>query len=118
MLSLPPYWNYSLKGLASLSSDGIDSVRSGMKELISAGFVKVTRKHDQNGKFIGMEYIVHDEPLLDFPNMDKPNMENPTQLNTINKLNNKFIKQNRPSFNDFSQNNYDMKLLESILIDN
>lgn len=118
LISLPPYWNYSLKGLSSLSSDGIDSVRSALKELISSGYVVVNRKHDQSGKFIGMEYIVRDDPLLDFPHMDKPILENPTQLNTINKSINKSIKKNRPDFNDFSQNHYDMKLLESILIQN
>ena len=28
MLSLPDDWNYSMKGLATLSKDGIDSVRT------------------------------------------------------------------------------------------
>ncbi len=33
MLSLPEDWNYNMQGLASLSRDGIDSVRSAIKEL-------------------------------------------------------------------------------------
>ena len=33
MLSLPEDWNYNMRGLASLSRDGIDSVRSAIKEL-------------------------------------------------------------------------------------
>lgn len=33
MLSLPDDWNYNMKGLATLSKDGIDSVRTAMKEL-------------------------------------------------------------------------------------
>ena len=33
MLSLPEDWNYNIRGLASLSRDGIDSVRSAIKEL-------------------------------------------------------------------------------------
>ena len=32
MLSLPDDWNYNMKGLATLSKDGIDSVRTAMKE--------------------------------------------------------------------------------------
>ena len=33
MLSLPEDWNYNMQGLASLSRDGIDSVRLAIKEL-------------------------------------------------------------------------------------
>ena len=33
MLSLPDDWNYNMHGLVSLSRDGIDSVRSAIKEL-------------------------------------------------------------------------------------
>ena len=33
MLSLPDDWNYNMQGLATLSRDGIDSVRSAIKEL-------------------------------------------------------------------------------------
>ena len=33
ILSLPPNWDYSLRGLATLNTDGIDGVRSAMKEL-------------------------------------------------------------------------------------
>lgn len=33
MLSLPEDWNYNIRGLVSLSRDGIDSVRSAIKEL-------------------------------------------------------------------------------------
>ena len=31
ILSLPPDWDYSLRGLATLNTDGIDGVRSAMK---------------------------------------------------------------------------------------
>ena len=37
MLSLPEDWNYNIRGLASLSQDGIDSVRSAIKELNTTG---------------------------------------------------------------------------------
>ena len=38
MLSLPEDWNYNMQGLASLSRDGIDSVRSAIKELEHYGY--------------------------------------------------------------------------------
>ena len=40
MLSLPDDWNYNMQGLATLSRDGIDSVRSAIKELEK-------KKHEQ-----------------------------------------------------------------------
>lgn len=43
MLSLPDDWNYSMKGLATLSKDGIDSVRTAMKELETQGYVEKDR---------------------------------------------------------------------------
>ena len=33
MLSLPPDWDYSIRGLAMLNTDGIDGIRTAMKEL-------------------------------------------------------------------------------------
>ena len=33
MLSLPEDWDYTLKGLSFLFADGIDSIRSGIREL-------------------------------------------------------------------------------------
>ena len=38
MLSLPDDWNYNMQGLATLSRDGIDSVRSAIKELEHHGW--------------------------------------------------------------------------------
>lgn len=40
MLSLPDDWNYNMQGLASLSRDGIDSVRSAIKKLEHHGYVQ------------------------------------------------------------------------------
>ena len=40
MLSLPDDWNYNMQGLTSLSRDGIDSVRSVIKELEHHGYVQ------------------------------------------------------------------------------
>ena len=40
MLSLPDNWNYNMHGLAFLSRDGIDSVRSAIQELEHSGYVQ------------------------------------------------------------------------------
>ena len=39
MLSLPESWDYTLKGLTTLFSDGIDSIRQGINELEKHGYI-------------------------------------------------------------------------------
>ena len=39
MLSLPENWDYTLKGLTTLFSDGMDSIRQGIKELEENGYI-------------------------------------------------------------------------------
>ena len=63
MLSLPNNWNYNVKGLATLSRDGIDSIRSALKELEHQGYVERHRLRDENGCYTDTEYIVREVPL-------------------------------------------------------
>ena len=62
MLSLPDDWNYNMKGLASLSRDGIDSVRSAIKELEHHGYVERHRIRYCGGCYGDTEYIVREVP--------------------------------------------------------
>ena len=62
MLSLPDDWNYNMKGLASLSRDGIDSVRSAIKELEHHGSVERHRIRYCDGCYGDTEYIVREVP--------------------------------------------------------
>ena len=106
MMSLPPDWSYSLSGLAALSRDKIDSVRSAVNELRDLGYLDVKRKHDSNGLFIGVEYIIYEsldlKPLLEKPILDIPILEKPTLLST-NNINNLLYKSKSKKFNDFEQ---------------
>lgn len=63
MLSLPDEWNYNLKGLATLSRDGLDSVRSALKELEHHGYVERHRIRDENGCYSDVEYIIREVPV-------------------------------------------------------
>ena len=54
MLSLAEDWNYNMQGLASLSRDGIDSVRSALKELEHYGYVKQNKVRNEYGLFTDM----------------------------------------------------------------
>ena len=63
MLSLPDDCNYNMQGLASLSRDGIDSVRSAIKELEHHRYVQRNIVRIEYGMFTDTEYIIREVPL-------------------------------------------------------
>lgn len=63
ILSLPDDWQYNQKGLASLSTDGLDSVRSTLKELERHGYVTRARIRSPEGFLGEMEYTIREIPL-------------------------------------------------------
>ena len=81
ILSLPPDWDYSLRGLATLNTDGIDGVRSAMKELEDHGYVVRTQRRDENGRMSKSRYEVYEIPQQRKPTTEKPSSENPTTVN-------------------------------------
>ena len=80
ILSLPPDWDYSLRGLATLNTDGIDGVRSAMKELEDHGYVVRTQRRDENGRMSKSRYEVYEIPQPRKPTTEKPSSENPTTV--------------------------------------
>ena len=105
MLSLPEEWDYTLKGLARISREGVDAIRECIRELERAGYVARTRQRNEQGHLKGMEYVIFEQPqpvetndsspeepvseepvlespVLENPTLEEPVLENPTQLNT------------------------------------
>lgn len=87
MLSLPPTWNYTIEGLATLSKDGRDSIKTALKELEKFGYLERKQIRNDNGSFCDLEYFVYEkpqpkEPLTDFPLTVKSSAENHKQLST------------------------------------
>jgi hypothetical protein len=64
MLSVPDDWDWSLAGLATLSSDGIDGVRSGIRELERQGYLTRRRIRDAGGRLGDIEYTIHELPRI------------------------------------------------------
>lgn len=91
--SLPDNWEYSVRGLATLFSDGRESVNTALQELIEHGYIVRTQKNNVLGQFEGYEYDIYEtpqvaeNPFTDKPSTENPITDNPTQLNT-NLLNN------------------------------
>lgn len=81
MLSLPEEWDYSLKGLAAICKDGVDSISSTLRELEEAGYVSRKRRRNEKGQLTDTEYIIYQIPKPSENNTDekKPKRENPDQ---------------------------------------
>lgn len=85
MLSLPDGWEFSVAGLAALSTDGKSAVMSQLDELEERGYLRREQVRVK-GKIMGVEYIVSEarmseKPYADFPYTDNPYTENLTQSN-------------------------------------
>lgn len=84
MLSLPDDWDYSLKGLTTGCRDGIDSVRSTVRELEASGYLRRSKVRDARGRIVDYNYEVFELPQKEsaedvpVPAPDSPSSENPT----------------------------------------
>lgn len=87
ILSLPDDWDISIQGLATIVSDGIASVRSGIGELMDAGYIQREIGHAEGGTFAGYVYTIHETPApscgnrTTAPSCSFPTTENPTTGN-------------------------------------
>lgn len=95
MLSLPKEWDYTLKGLARISREGVDAIREAVRELEQAGYVVRSRTRTPKGQLANAEYVIYEHPIpasrsalkparekpvLENPTQEKPAQEDPTQL--------------------------------------
>ncbi len=116
VLSLPDDWNYSVRGLASISKEGIKAINSMLKELEENYYLKRERKQENNGRFY-YEYNIYETPYTQKGITDKGSTLNGTQINT-NIINNnnkdKIDKAFNPITNELIKRNfieeYDLEL--------
>ena len=80
MLSKPENWKYNPKEIAKNSKDGLDSVYSGIKELIETGYISRTRHSDGTVDYFVFE-DVEENDIVDFSKKENPNRENPNREN-------------------------------------
>ena len=64
ILSLPDHWDFTIKGLAAISKEGVDAIRSSICELEGAGYVKRRRLISRSGKLSKTEYTFYEVPRL------------------------------------------------------
>lgn len=86
LLSLPPDWDYSVRGLVTLFNDGEASIRSALSELEEHGYLR-REQYREEGKFSKSRYVITDmlkseKPFVENPLADNPSAENHAQYNT------------------------------------
>lgn len=109
MLSLPDDWDYSIKGIVSISKENKTSIQSTLKELEEYKYLKRTKKQNEKGQF---EYIydIYEKPWTEKPCIenlvtDNPCTENMPQINTniqnTKKQNTKKSNTNKREYGEF-----------------
>ena len=79
MLSLPEDWDYTMKGLARICKDGIDSISGGIRELEAHGYLIRERIRNENGQLGSIEYTILEQPKPPAPMQEPPILGNPIQ---------------------------------------
>jgi len=87
MLSLPEDWDYTMKGLARICKDSIDSSSGGIRELEAHGYLIRSRVRNENGQLGSIEYTILEQPKepaqTPAPIREKPIRENPIRANPM-----------------------------------
>lgn len=90
MLSLPVNWDYTVKGLAYICKDGIDSINGAIKELETTGYMNRQRVRNEKGQLTTVEYTIREHPkgtdseaatIATPPAEGEPAQENPIREN-------------------------------------
>ena len=64
-ISKPDNWYIHYSSLARSGPDGIDSIKSAVKELISVGYIVRYHARDKSGKFTHYDYTIYEIPKRD-----------------------------------------------------
>ncbi len=101
MLSLPESWDYSIKGLTSISKESISTIKRTLKELKKYGYleiVKINPDQAENGRY-EYEYNVYEDPVTKKTRGQKQPLEFEPYNNIYNtNIENNIINNNKKGF--------------------
>lgn len=95
-------WDFYETEVVKHSTDGLSSLKSGLKELGQQGYLKRERKRDDKGHFKENSWILSEKPILENRMLDNRMLENSTLTNTNsnntnnNNINSSSIKDSNP----------------------
>lgn len=104
-------WNFYEVEVLKHSTDGKASLKAGLKELESAGYLKRYRVRDGKGFLRESKWILSEEPMSDFPTLDYPTLENRTLENRT------LTNTNYNNTNNNNTNNNNTNLNEDAVVD-
>ena len=122
ILSLPPDWDYTLSGLAMIAADGLDSVRTAVRELERYGYLVRFQRRDELGRMSVNEYVVYECPEQNPDYTPDPTNETENSHTVKKPIRSKkgSVKPNSPSLENPTtvQNSIENPLLENPITDN
>lgn len=90
MLSLPDNWDFKENSIKALATDGISSVRSGLKELMNKGYL-IREPIREGNLIVDWQYTLIDNPRnlenLKLENLNPIKLNNNSTKNELNKNN-------------------------------
>lgn len=100
ILSFPEGWNFNVKGLMKITSEGRDSIHTSIKILKEKGYLVEYQDRDDNGKF--GRSIIEICPESNIPCTEKPYTAKP---DTVKPKTGKPNPGNQPQYNNKELNN-------------
>ncbi|TPR12265.1 DnaD domain-containing protein [Apilactobacillus timberlakei] len=80
---LPHDWEFHESEIINHASEKITAFRSGRAELEKYGFIEKKRNRNDKGQVGEYEWVLNDEPALDYLKQDNPTLDYPKQGNPI-----------------------------------
>lgn len=79
-LSLPEEWHYSVRGIAAISREGVDSINTALQELEKNGYLIRNQKRQENGRMGEIEYVIFEMPDGAQPDTALPDTGKPSEI--------------------------------------
>ena len=119
ILSLPEEWDYTLGGLAAISKESLDAIRTAVNELERFGYLHREQLRDERGRLAHNEYLVYECPENN-PYHSSDNTENNDTAKSSTKATTRSVKPISPSLENPAtvEKQSDLPSLENPITDN
>ena len=89
--SKPDGWDFSIQRISFESKESIDAIRSGVQELEAIGYLERLKFQNEKGHW-EIEYILNENPIMEYSTGGDPMLENPTKENYTNNIKKEYNK--------------------------